>query len=107
MLVYRAGELAAARDLLAALEFQQQSTRDPFPEDRPMRTTRFDASALILISIIAAITLLSACSLNVKKEKNGEDKQVDIKTPVGGIHVSKAANPQDVGIAVYPGARLK
>jgi hypothetical protein len=72
-----------------------------------MRTTRFDASALILISIIAAITLLSACSLNVKKEKNGEDKQVDIKTPVGGIHVSKAANPQDVGIAVYPGARLK
>ena len=48
-----------------------------------------------------------ACSVNVKKEANGEDKQVDINTPVGGIHVSKGANPEDVGIAVYPGARLK
>jgi hypothetical protein len=44
--------------------------------------------------------------VNVKKEKNGQDKQVDIKTPVGGIHVSKGVDPQDVGIAVYPGATL-
>jgi hypothetical protein len=47
------------------------------------------------------------CSINVRKEKNGQDKQVDINTPVGGIHVSKDADPSDVGIAVYPGARLK
>lgn len=64
------------------------------------------------ISVTFAMTiivplLLSACSINVKKEKNGQDKQVDISTPVGGIHVSKGANPEDVGIAVYPGARLK
>src|SRR6202049_2434614 len=51
--------------------------------------------------------LLPACSVNVKKEQNGEDKQVDIDTPVGGIHVSKGANVADVGLAVYPGARLK
>jgi hypothetical protein len=51
--------------------------------------------------------LLPACSLNVKKEQNGEDKQVDITTPVGGIHVSKGASAGDVGIAVYPGATLK
>jgi hypothetical protein len=43
----------------------------------------------------------------VKKEQNGEDKQVDIDTPVGGIHVSKGANVADLGLAVYPGARLK
>jgi hypothetical protein len=54
-----------------------------------------------------AILLLPACSVNVKKEKNGQDKQVDISTPVGGIHVSKDANVADVGLAVYPGARLK
>jgi hypothetical protein len=54
-----------------------------------------------------AIILLPACSVNVKKEKNGEDKQVDISTPVGGIHVSKDANVADVGLAVYPGARVK
>jgi len=38
MLVYPDGLLAAARDLLDALGFQRQSTCDPFPEDRPMRT---------------------------------------------------------------------
>jgi len=54
-----------------------------------------------------AILLLAACSINVKKHENGDDKQVDINTPVGGIHVSEGANVADVGMAVYPGARLK
>jgi hypothetical protein len=60
----------------------------------------FAVSALLLL-------LLPACSVNVKKEANGEDKQVDIKTLVGGIHVSKQADASDVGLAIYPGARLK
>src|SRR5215469_2161588 len=58
-------------------------------------------------SIAAAILLLSACSVNVRKDQNGQDKQVDISSPVGGIHVSKGVNPEDVGIALYPGATLK
>jgi hypothetical protein len=53
------------------------------------------------------LMLLPACSVNVKKEKDGEDKQVDINTPMGGIHVSKGVDPQEVGIPVYPGAKLK
>lgn len=60
-----------------------------------------------LVFATAVALLLPACSVNVKKEKNGEDKQVDINTPMGGIHVSKGADPQDVGIPVYPGAKLK
>jgi hypothetical protein len=58
-------------------------------------------------SIAAAILLLSACSVNVRKDQNGQDKQVDIRSPLGGIHVGKAVTPEDVGIAVYPGATLK
>jgi hypothetical protein len=58
------------------------------------------------IGVLAAL-VWPACSVNVKKEKNGEDKQVDIQTPVGGIHVSKDANAADVGLVVYPGARPK
>jgi hypothetical protein len=54
-----------------------------------------------------ASVFVVACSVNVKKEPNGEDKKVDIQTPVGGIHVSKEVNPADVGVAIYPGARLK
>jgi len=61
----------------------------------------------LILPVAVGIMLLSACSVNVKKEKNGDDKQVDISTPIGGIHVSKGVNPEDVGIPVYPGARLK
>src|SRR6202171_4237498 len=63
------------------------------------------ASFLVLSG--AALLLLPACSVNVKKESNGQDKQVDIKTLLGGIHVSKDADVADTGLAVYPGAHLK
>ncbi len=73
-----------------------------------MRRTRVQAICLFALGFAVLTTLLlPACSVNVKKQKNGEDKQVDISTPVGGIHVSKDADAADVGLAVYPGARLK
>jgi len=71
-----------------------------------MRGTRLHLSLLAVLTA-AAIAMLASCSVNVKKEKNGDDKQVDISTPVGGIHVSKGANVEDTGLPVYPGARLK
>jgi GrpB-like predicted nucleotidyltransferase (UPF0157 family) len=37
LLLYPPGALAAARDVLDEIGFQRQTTRDPFPEDRPMR----------------------------------------------------------------------
>ena len=58
-------------------------------------------------SAVVGLALLSACSVNVKKESNGQDKQVDIKTPMGGIHVGKGADVADTGLPVYPGARLR
>jgi hypothetical protein len=71
-----------------------------------MRKNKFSAFVLAAASL-AALLLLPACSVNVKKEANGQDKQVDITTPVGGVHVSKQADVSDVGLAVYPGARMK
>jgi hypothetical protein len=68
------------------------------------KVSAFFAAATLAL---AAFLLVSACSVNVKKESNGQDKQVDINTPVGGIHVSKQADVSDVGLTVYPGARLK
>ena len=65
-------------------------------------------SMFFLISVIVAtFVFLLGCSVNVKKEANGQDKQVDIKTLVGGMHVSKQADVSDIGLPVYPGARLK
>jgi hypothetical protein len=70
-----------------------------------MLGNRFQFAAGLTLGV--AVLLSSACSINVKKQKDGQDKQVDINTPVGGIHVSKDVNPEDVGIAIYPGAKLK
>ncbi|MFZ1008336.1 MAG: hypothetical protein WAN65_15955 [Candidatus Sulfotelmatobacter sp.] len=69
-----------------------------------MRKNKFFSLAA---ASLAGVVLLPACSVNVKKEANGRDKQVDINTLVGGIHVSKQADVADTGLAVYPGARLK
>ena len=55
----------------------------------------------------AGFVVLPACSINVKKGENGEDKKVDIKTPVGAIHVDQGADVRDTGLAVYPGAKQK
>jgi hypothetical protein len=54
-----------------------------------------------------ALLALPACSVNVKKDAQGEGKKVDIETPVGGIHVSKDADVADTGLPVYPGARKR
>ena len=72
-----------------------------------MRSTDFRGMHLPLTMAVVTIALLPACTINAKKDQNGEDKQVDISTPIGGIHVSKQVDPSDVGIAIYPGARLK
>ena len=57
MLLYPDGQLAAAREVLDALGFQRQTTRDPFPEDRPMRTGALvsDGTAFLLhVHVLAA-----------------------------------------------------
>jgi hypothetical protein len=72
-----------------------------------MRKNKIPQSFKSVALLAMPLLFLSACSIKVKKEANGEDKQVDIKTFAGGIHVSKQADVADVGLTVYPGARPK
>lgn len=75
-----------------------------------MRKNEYAALGIVIGAAgagLAVLLLLPACSVNVKKEANGQDKQVDINTFAGGIHVSKQADVSDTGLTVYPGARLK
>ncbi len=64
-----------------------------------------NAAAIAFLSIAAALAV--GCAVSVDKAKNGDDKNVKIDTPLGGIHVSsddtKAA---DIGLPVYPGAKI-
>jgi hypothetical protein len=73
-----------------------------------MRHQKILAASLIWAAIaLVAVLLLPACKVNVKQGAKEEDKKVDIETPLGGIHVSKEADPRDTGLSVYPGAKLK
>jgi hypothetical protein len=58
--------------------------------------------------LTTALLVVAGCSINVKKDgESNHDKNVDIDTPFGGIHVSKGADVHDTGLPVYPGARPK
>jgi hypothetical protein len=61
----------------------------------------------VVVILAATFFLFAGCSVNVKKSGNDEDKNVDIDTPFGGIHVSKGADVRDTGMPVYPGAKPK
>jgi len=60
---------------------------------------------LWLGAVFGALCVLPACSIHTNDSgKNGE-KNVDIKSPVGDLHVSEQADIRDVGLTVYPGAK--
>ncbi len=63
--------------------------------------------AFVLVLALGALLALPGCSVNVKKNGEGQEKKVDIETPVGALHVSKDADVRDIGLPVYPGARRK
>ena len=56
-------------------------------------------------SLFVALWVLPACSIDAKnKDKNGE-AHVDIKSPVGDLHVSEEADIRDAGLTIFPGAK--
>jgi len=60
---------------------------------------------LALGALFAALCVLPACSITTgEKGKNGE-KSVDLKSPVGDLHVSEQADIRDAGLTLYPGAK--
>ncbi|MFZ3265999.1 MAG: hypothetical protein WA172_18485 [Terriglobales bacterium] len=64
------------------------------------------AMGLALGALLAALCGLPACSINVDKDDNKEgSKHVDIKSPMGDLHVSEQADIRDAGLSVYPGAK--
>jgi hypothetical protein len=68
---------------------------------------RIGPQALILATALGALLPVTGCHVQVDKGKNGEDKNVRIETPVGGLHVrSDQTSAGDLGLPVYPGAQI-
>jgi len=89
-----------------------------------MKTERIYKNAIFAAS--AALVLMVGCSVNVKKDEEGRDKNVEVKSPIGDIKVNKEGgkdknvsirspfgnlnvdtekvSASDIGLSVYPGA---
>jgi len=67
-------------------------------------SSRTVIAKLSLGALFAALCALSACSIDAHDKKNGE-AHVDIKSPVGDLHVSEQADIRDAGLSLYPGAK--
>jgi hypothetical protein len=72
-----------------------------------MSIRKLDTSSRLLLAIALMALPTLACNIRVRNDAEGEHKKVDIETPVGALHVSEGADLKDVGLPVYPGARLK
>jgi hypothetical protein len=56
---------------------------------------------------LAMLISLTACRIQTKNGENGENKNVKIDTPFGGLHVSTDQTAAaDIGLPTYPGAQL-
>ena len=66
---------------------------------------RFDPMPWALLALSVSALLLAGCSINVRDKKDGKEEKVEIETPVGSLKVRSEAEPTEVGLAVYPGAR--
>jgi hypothetical protein len=62
----------------------------------------------LLTGTLALLLGTVGCSISQTKSGSEDgDKNVSIQTPFGGMKVQSDVDPRDVGLTVYPGARLK
>jgi hypothetical protein len=65
------------------------------------------ANAAGLLACLALAAGVAGCRIHVDKGANGEDKNVQVDTPFGGIHVNTdQTTAADLGLPVYPGAQI-
>jgi hypothetical protein len=54
---------------------------------------------------VAAILVIAGCRVRVDKDAEGKEKNVQVDTPFGGVHVNTdQTSASDLGLPVYPGA---
>jgi len=56
---------------------------------------------------LAAALGLAGCRVHVDKDADGKEKNVQVDTPFGGVHVNTdQTTASDLGLPVYPGAQI-
>ncbi len=63
-------------------------------------------SAGLLAGLVLACGVTGCFRVHVDKDANGEDKNVQVDTPFGGVHVNtNQTSAADLGLPAYPGAK--
>jgi hypothetical protein len=66
------------------------------------------ARMAVILSLSATLLgVLAGCRVHVDKDSAGKEKDVQVDTPFGGVHVNTdQISASDLGLPVYPGAEL-
>jgi hypothetical protein len=65
------------------------------------------AHAAGLLACVALAAGVAGCRIHVDKDANGQEKNVQVDTPFGGVHVNTdQTTAADLGLPAYPGAQL-
>jgi hypothetical protein len=63
--------------------------------------------ALCVLTGLAIATGVTGCRIHVDKDANGQEKNVQVDTPFGGVHVNtNQITASDLGLPAYPGAEI-
>jgi hypothetical protein len=63
---------------------------------------------LALAAAFAALLNMPGLRARAQQKENGnQDKHLDIRSSAGDLHVGNDADARDIGLPLYPGARLK
>src|SRR3984957_10884539 len=63
-------------------------------------------NSLAFVASLALVAGVAGCRVHVDKGQNGEDKNVQVDTPFGGVHVNTdQTSAADLGLPTYPGSQ--
>src|SRR6201997_4921431 len=54
---------------------------------------------------LALVIALGAAAPVLSQDSESKDKNLDVRSPIGDLHVGKDADAQKAGLPLYPGAR--
>ncbi len=66
------------------------------------QTRQFQAAALLVFAA-ACLTVFPVSAA----AQNSDDKNFDVRSSVGDLHLGSDADPREIGLPAYPGARLR
>lgn len=72
-----------------------------------MGANLMNRKAICLLLGAALATGIAGCRIHVDRDANGQEKNVQVDTPFGGVHVNTdQISAADLGLPVYPGAEI-